>query len=111
MAGAAVKRREERADPGEHVPAPGTGSVDVEVDYKYDAWGDRLEYKVIQSGTTTLTRRFAYDGWDGRVAMPADLKPPKVLALASSFIGTPAGPIALPLTYLYRLGRAIIPLA
>jgi RHS repeat-associated protein len=42
-------------------PAHG-GTLALEVDYKYDTYGNLVERDLIQGGTTTTTR-FAYDGW------------------------------------------------
>jgi YD repeat-containing protein len=42
-------------------PAHG-GTLALEIDYKYDDFGNRVEQDLIQGGTTTTTR-FAYDGW------------------------------------------------
>jgi RHS repeat-associated protein len=41
------------------------GAVNLEVDYKYDAWGNRVEkdyYLTGPNGSETITR-FSYDGW------------------------------------------------
>jgi RHS repeat-associated protein len=43
-------------------PAHG-GTLALEVDYKYDAFGNRVEQDVTQGGNTTTTH-FAYDGWE-----------------------------------------------
>jgi RHS repeat-associated protein len=41
------------------------GSLQVKVEFKYDAWGNRVEKKVDNNGDGTwdTTQRYAYDGW------------------------------------------------
>ena len=39
------------------------GTVETQVEYKYDALGNRVEVDVTQNGVTTTTR-YGYDMWD-----------------------------------------------